>query len=289
MTQKDKIIDFARGKEKFTTKQVAMEFDFPQPSVRRVLGQAAKKGEFERLAPGIYRLSIDGNNMVFLHNKDSVQYLPQLAKEGLKADMVFLDIPYDTPAIRGGNRGVNYNLISVADFNHIVEATKMVCRTIHTPVIHMFSNAKSGLEKMLEYNNVFLDYGFQLIGKGHYKKFGKNGKPCVNVLGKEMEPEGILVFNQSGETNLDLTNLEFNLERPPIRESYQTEKPWAMMERMIRSTTIEGELILDPFAGSGITGNVALRLNRKSVLIEKDEQACDNIVKTIQKTARAFH
>jgi site-specific DNA-methyltransferase (adenine-specific) len=49
------------------------------------------------------------------------------------------------------------------------------------------------------------------------------------------------------------------------RSGHQTEKPIALMERLISLFTDPGDLILDPFAGSGTTGVAARRLGRRFV------------------------
>jgi len=46
--------------------------------------------------------------------------------------------------------------------------------------------------------------------------------------------------------------------------------PEALIERVIRACTRPGQVVLDPFGGSGTTGVVASRLGRGYVLIEKD-------------------
>lgn len=51
---------------------------------------------------------------------------------------------------------------------------------------------------------------------------------------------------------------------------HPTEKPEALLERIILTSTNKGDWILDPFAGSGSTGRVARKLDRNSFLIEKD-------------------
>lgn len=48
------------------------------------------------------------------------------------------------------------------------------------------------------------------------------------------------------------------------------QKPEALLERLLRIGTHEGDTVLDCFAGSGTTGVVAERLNRQCVMIEKD-------------------
>jgi DNA modification methylase len=49
------------------------------------------------------------------------------------------------------------------------------------------------------------------------------------------------------------------------RTGHQTQKPLALMELLVRLLSDPGELILDPFAGSGTTGVAALRLGRRLV------------------------
>jgi site-specific DNA-methyltransferase (adenine-specific) len=53
---------------------------------------------------------------------------------------------------------------------------------------------------------------------------------------------------------------------------HPTEKPYKLIERLILSSSNEGDNILDPFSGSGITGIVSSSLKRKCILFEIDEQ-----------------
>jgi DNA modification methylase len=48
-------------------------------------------------------------------------------------------------------------------------------------------------------------------------------------------------------------------------------KPPSLIERLILNHTNEGDLILDPFAGSFVVSEVAKRLNRKCISIEINE------------------
>jgi len=63
------------------------------------------------------------------------------------------------------------------------------------------------------------------------------------------------------------------------RKTHPTQKPESLLARVILSSTMPGDVILDPFFGSGTTGAVAKRLGRHFVGIERD--------KTYAKAARA--
>lgn len=47
------------------------------------------------------------------------------------------------------------------------------------------------------------------------------------------------------------------------RTGYETQKPLAVLERIIEATTNEGDLVIDPFGGSGTTAIAAERLRRR--------------------------
>jgi modification methylase len=51
---------------------------------------------------------------------------------------------------------------------------------------------------------------------------------------------------------------------------HSTQKPEALLERVVLATSKPGDLVLDPFAGSGTTGAVAQRLGRNWIMIERE-------------------
>ncbi|MBC7815202.1 MAG: site-specific DNA-methyltransferase [Burkholderiales bacterium] len=53
-------------------------------------------------------------------------------------------------------------------------------------------------------------------------------------------------------------------------KAHSTQKPEALLARIINSSTHPGDIILDPFFGSGTTGAVAKRLRRHWIGIERD-------------------
>jgi modification methylase len=51
---------------------------------------------------------------------------------------------------------------------------------------------------------------------------------------------------------------------------HSTQKPEALLDRVIRTCTHPGDVVLDPFSGSGTTGAVAKRLGRRFIGIERE-------------------
>jgi adenine-specific DNA-methyltransferase len=60
--------------------------------------------------------------------------------------------------------------------------------------------------------------------------------------------------------------------RMPEYENHPTQKPLALLERIIKASSNEGNLVLDPFSGTFTTSYVAQNLERKSIGIELQEE-----------------
>jgi modification methylase len=54
------------------------------------------------------------------------------------------------------------------------------------------------------------------------------------------------------------------------RKAHPTQKPEALLQRVLLATTRRGDLVLDPFFGTGTTGAVAKRLGRRWLGVERD-------------------
>ena len=77
----------------------------------------------------------------------------------------------------------------------------------------------------------------------------------------------------------DIPPVHVNLKE---RLGYPTQKPTALVERIIRSSSNEGDLVLDPFCGCGTTVHAAQNLNRNWVGID----ICVNACKVIEERLR---
>lgn len=59
------------------------------------------------------------------------------------------------------------------------------------------------------------------------------------------------------------------------RQGYPTQKPEALLERVIRASTNPGDLVLDPFCGSGTTPAVAQRFHRRWIAADRSPAALE--------------
>lgn len=77
----------------------------------------------------------------------------------------------------------------------------------------------------------------------------------------------------------DIFGLQANAEE---REDYPTQKPEALLERIIEASSNPGDLVLDSFLGSGTTAAVAQKLGRRWI-------GCDINKGAIQTTVKRLH
>jgi DNA modification methylase len=115
---------------------------------------------------------------------------------------------------------------------------------------------------------------------------------------KQYEAEGRLVYSKNGIPSYKryLDEMPGELlqdvwtDIPPIgaraaeRLGYPTQKPLALLERIIVASTKEGDIVLDPFCGCGTTIDAAQRLGRKWIGIDVTYIAVDLIEKRLQHT-----
>jgi site-specific DNA-methyltransferase (adenine-specific) len=67
------------------------------------------------------------------------------------------------------------------------------------------------------------------------------------------------------------------------RTGYPTQKPEALLERLVLACSSEGDLVLDPYAGSGTTLAVAARLGRRAIGIDRSHVAIGVMRERLQK------
>lgn len=64
---------------------------------------------------------------------------------------------------------------------------------------------------------------------------------------------------------------------------HPTQKPEYLLDRIVLASTKEGQVVLDPFCGSGTTGVSALRFGRKFIGIDNCEEYLQITKKRLEK------
>ena len=73
------------------------------------------------------------------------------------------------------------------------------------------------------------------------------------------------------------------------RTGYPTQKPLGILNRIIRIHSNPGDTVLDFFAGSGTTGEAAIRNGRNAILIDNNPQAMEVMARRLAFAAPRFH
>jgi site-specific DNA-methyltransferase (adenine-specific) len=87
-----------------------------------------------------------------------------------------------------------------------------------------------------------------------------------------------------GNVWTDITNVQGTSKE---RIGYPTQKPEALLERIIKMASNEGDIVLDPFMGGGTTIAVADRLNRQWIGIDQSAMAVKVTELRLQKLAES--
>ncbi len=97
--------------------------------------------------------------------------------------------------------------------------------------------------------------------------YKENGKP------KDWEKSENGNYRLTSPSNL-WTDLTVPFWSMPENTDHPTQKPEKLLAKIILASTKKGDLVLDPFLGSGTTAVVAKKLKRNFVGIETDESYC---------------
>ncbi len=73
------------------------------------------------------------------------------------------------------------------------------------------------------------------------------------------------------------------------RTGFPTQKPLALLERVIRSTTDEGDMVADLFSGSGTTAVAAVGLKRKAIAGDASGVALWTLIARLRRAGRTAH
>lgn len=100
----------------------------------------------------------------------------------------------------------------------------------------------------------------------------KNGK---SIYKKDVNGNVVITNNKKGVPLSDVWNIPFLNPKAKERVDYPTQKPILLLKRIIQISSNEGDIVLDPFCGSGTTLIAAKLLHRKYIGIDISKEAIE--------------
>ena len=111
----------------------------------------------------------------------------------------------------------------------------------------------------------------------------KNKKLDLSVFARIIENDKLETKESDVWTDINILN-----SQSKERTGYPTQKPLALLHRIIRSSSNEDDIVLDPFCGCATTCVAAQQLNRKWIGIDIAEQAAEVLVERLSDDAGIF-
>lgn len=138
-----------------------------------------------------------------------------------------------------------------------------------------------GKTEDVTFNDLRIDYG-EKSGKAdsHYKK-DEEGRWYRWQKRKDEEP--YKVYLSEGRRLGDVWELPIINASAKERLGYPTQKPLALLDRIIRASSDEGQVVLDAFCGCGTTLEAAAANKRKWIGIDFSPTACRVMVDRLER------
>ncbi len=120
----------------------------------------------------------------------------------------------------------------------------------------------------------------QIVWGGNY--FGLPASQCFLVWDKGQPQDFSLAMCEQAWTNIKSPAKLFRKHVLSYKKQHPTEKPVELLEWCL-SFAGSAQTVVDPFAGSGSTGEAAKRLGKQAVLVEREESYCEIAAKRLQQ------
>lgn len=218
-------------------------------------------------------IKIENLNQIIIHG-DSIEILKNY--NGPKFDLLLSDPPYGMNFKSGWsdkNKIANDKIEDTIELfeSVLIESVRHLKEDAHFYLfgsIDYVGQLRPIIEKYLTLKNILI-WDRKIIGMGDLKSYGKSFDIIYFGINKKWK-------DLNGTRDKDL--LSFN-RCDPNKMIHPTEKPIDLLEYLIKKSTNEGDLILEPFAGGGSTLLAAKNTNRLCTGIEIEENYV-NLIKT---------
>ena len=132
------------------------------------------------------------------------------------------------------------------------------------------------------FNELYTDYTEGSISRkksGKLHRFKKGSEPLL-VSNKEIDEKGV--------RENDVWHVPFIPPSSKERTGYPTQKPLALLHRIIKASSNENDIVFDPFCGCATTCVAAQQLGRKWIGIDIEKQATNILIERLSNDAGLF-
>jgi len=233
-----------------------------------------------------------------IQNGDCISELKKLPDSCV--DLVFADPPYNLQLKKSLERPNQTKVSSVHDtwdkfssfeeYDRFTESWLKECRRVlkDTGTIWVCGS----YHNIFRVGKIIMDLGFWILNDVHWFKTNPmpnfNGTRFANatetmIWAKKYQNQPSYTFNYLAMKYLNEDKQMQNVWEIPIcsgaerlktegKKAHSTQKPEAVLFRVITSSTEVGDIVLDPFSGTGTTAAVAKKLGRRFIGIEKEKE-----------------
>lgn len=216
-----------------------------------------------------------------IYNTDCLEFMRSMPDSCV--DLVVTDPPYEIHTKGGGlgrrpvyENGALGKISQGFDAEATLEQIARICKKIN---IFIFCSTKQKPRIM----NWGYERGCNIAELAWYKP---NAAPFTNNTFKS-DLENIIYIREKGVKIKGISRL-FTHNCGKSKYGHPTEKPLEIIEKLILVASSEGDLIFDPFMGSGTTAAACKELNRNFIGCEIESKYCEIAEKRLRKTIRGL-
>lgn len=238
------------------------------------------------------------NENIVLYQENCLKLLDEFASSGKKFDMIFADPPYNLSnggttcsggrrvSVHKGDWDKSNGLEQDANFTYkwlqgcknilADNGTIWVSGTLHSIYVVGYKLQKLGFHILNDISwfkpNAPPHLACRYFTHSHetllWARKSKKAKHYFDYQSmKQWDASSDLIKNE-GKQMRSVWSIHITPPREKTFGRHKTQKPEELLRRVILSSTKENDLILDPFCGSGTTGVIAQKFNRRFIGID---------------------
>jgi site-specific DNA-methyltransferase (adenine-specific) len=209
---------------------------------------------------------------------DALRIINSIEDESI--DLVITDPPYaslEKHRAIGTTTRLKDNWFPVVQNNYLVEVVSELYRILKNNT-HCY--IMSDQETHYVIRDAAIKAGFT------WKKFLVWDKQCIGMGYSWRAKHEVVCYLEKGKRKLNNLSMSDVLSHKRVHNGYPTEKPVSLFNDLVINSSNEGELVFDPFTGSGSSMEAALSSNRIVVGVDINKSQCEAIELRLQGFTR---